>query len=124
MDWGPDQIDRVRTLAADGLSAAEIAREIGGVSRQAVAGVVKRRGIALAGGKATGRAKPRLPPLQSEPEPVAGEPVSTLRLKSGQCKWPVSEDSPWLHCGLPAHGPYCREHHARSYSKSHRDVPR
>jgi hypothetical protein len=45
------------------------------------------------------------------------KPVPLLRLRSCQCKWPVSED-PYRFCGLPiAHKAFCEEHAARAYVK-------
>ena len=66
------------------------------------------------------------PEPMPKPEPVAEpsvEPVTTLALARGQCKFPVNDGKPeWLHCGARATGPYCDSHRARMYSKSHRDA--
>lgn len=44
--WTDERVDRLRKLWAEGLSASQIATEIGGVSRNAVIGKVHRLGLA------------------------------------------------------------------------------
>ena len=123
----------MRDLAAQGLSASQIANHLGGVTRSAVIGQMKRRGIDLKN-KRGGRhdTVAELPaPVVAEPEtvptpePVAEpspEPVTTLALARGQCKFPINDGVPqWLHCGASAlRGPYCNEHRSRMYSQSHK----
>jgi len=46
MAWHPDQVELVRSLAAEHLSAAEMGRRLG-VTRNAIIGLCHRRGIAL-----------------------------------------------------------------------------
>ena len=131
MDWGAGEIYRLRLLAAQGLTASEIARVMGATSRSAVLSIMRRKNIGLA--RAQGirvRAKvpepePRETAPEPEPEPVAepsSEPVTTLDLKAGDCKFPLNDGPRWLHCGAPAKGSYCAAHQALSYSKSHRDA--
>jgi GcrA cell cycle regulator len=43
--WSDERVETVTRLCADGLSAAEIAAEIGGVTRNAVIGIMHRKGI-------------------------------------------------------------------------------
>lgn len=50
MSWTDDRVDLLRKLWADGLSASQIAGELGGVTRNAVIGKVHRLGL-------SGRAK-------------------------------------------------------------------
>jgi hypothetical protein len=60
-EWTATRIDRVRDLAAMGLSA----RLIGwcmGVTKSSVMGIVQRNGIALSGKKGQIRTKPRATP--------------------------------------------------------------
>lgn len=61
---------------------------------------------------------PEMKPAKQKPKGEAWEalervvPVSLLDLGAGQCKWPVTEDSPFLFCGAAStHGPYCHHHH-------------
>jgi GcrA cell cycle regulator len=48
-----EEIDRVRSLAEKGLSAAQIATEIGAASRHVIVGIVQRNGIKLGGSNVT-----------------------------------------------------------------------
>lgn len=50
MSWTDERVDRLRKLWTDGLSASQIAAELGGVTRNAVIGKVHRLGL-------SGRAK-------------------------------------------------------------------
>lgn len=72
-NWTPERKARAAELWAQGLSASQIARDLGGVSRNAVIGVIHRMGLS---GRAT-PSKPqrvankttRLPKAASEPRP-------------------------------------------------------
>ncbi len=140
MDWGRSE-EKLRALAAQGLSARQIASQFVGVTRNAVIGQMKRRGIDLAGRRGGQRdTVAPLPEPSGQPEPIlsgmaahhptppaVGEEsrdtsVSTLELRRDSCRWPTNngEAGVWLHCGAHApHGPYCSEHRKRSYSASH-----
>ena len=56
MSWTDERVELLKKLWADGLSASQIAAELGGITRNAVIGKVHRLGL-------SGRAKsPRRPP--------------------------------------------------------------
>jgi GcrA cell cycle regulator len=55
MAWTDERVERLRRLWTDGLSASQIAKELGGVTRNAVIGKVHRLGL-------SGRAAPSRPP--------------------------------------------------------------
>ncbi|MCR9137722.1 MAG: GcrA family cell cycle regulator [Alphaproteobacteria bacterium] len=60
MSWTDERVERLTKLWADGLSASQIAAELGGVSRNAVIGKVHRLnlpGRAKSGGSSGGRSK-------------------------------------------------------------------
>jgi GcrA cell cycle regulator len=60
MSWTDERVDRLKKLWADGLSASQIAAELGGVSRNAVIGKVHRLnlpGRAKSGGSSASRTK-------------------------------------------------------------------
>jgi GcrA cell cycle regulator len=60
MSWTDERVDRLTKLWADGLSASQIAAELGGVTRNAVIGKVHRLnlpGRAKSGGSGGGRSK-------------------------------------------------------------------
>ena len=137
MGWGATDIERLRVLAAQGLSASQISRQFTGISRNAVISKMKRSGIEFmnkrGGRHDTVATLPAPKPSgQSEPSPfgqaahhsappAADEEsrdttVSTLELRRGQCKFPMTDDAPWLHCGAQANGSWCPEHRARIFS--------
>lgn len=65
MAWTEDRVATLTKLWADGLSASQIAKKLGGVTRNAVIGKVHRLGL-------SGRAKPSAPkPAQSAPRKTA-----------------------------------------------------
>ena len=58
MNWTPERVERAKALAKDGYSASQIAAELGGVSRNAVIGILHRKGIGLARRTKAGPAMP------------------------------------------------------------------
>jgi len=56
--WTDERVDYLRKLWADGLSASQIAKELGGVTRNAVIGKVHRLGLS---GRAKGPSQARMP---------------------------------------------------------------
>jgi GcrA cell cycle regulator len=55
MSWTDERVERLKTLWSEGLSASQIAAELGAVTRNAVIGKVHRLGL-------SGRAKPQVQP--------------------------------------------------------------
>jgi GcrA cell cycle regulator len=121
MGWTDERVDTLKKLWLDGLSASQIAKQLGGVTRNAVIGKVHRLGL-------SGRAAPSQParpvlrtqrpqrPVATQapvaprravetrtevapPTPVAitypEEPGSAtvLTLGSHMCKWPIGDPS-------------------------------
>lgn len=70
MAWTDDRVATLTKLWADGLSASQIAKELGGVTRNAVIGKVHRLGL-------SGRAKPSNPKRKSVAAPRAAKPRPT-----------------------------------------------
>src|SRR5476651_2216137 len=58
MTWTDERVELLKKLWADGLSASQIAAELGGVTRNAVIGKVHRLGLS-GRAKSTGSAAPR-----------------------------------------------------------------
>lgn len=116
MAWTDERVEQLKTLWAEGLSAAQIANKMGGVTRNAVIGKVHRLGLS---GRAT-PAKPQrgrssliadkkedvtmrkapAPEMKSViPEPEFIEPVvlesgdrtTVATIKNNMCKWPVGD---------------------------------
>ena len=95
-NWSEDRVEQLKNLWTEGLSASQIARALGGVTRNAVIGKVHRLG--LAGRASPSRAdRPRLPsaPKASTlrnampPAPVVEDPIEAaaraLVLQSTLC---------------------------------------
>lgn len=58
MSWTDERVERLKTLWSEGLSASQIATELGSVTRNAVIGKVHRLGL-------SGRAKPQVQPTRT-----------------------------------------------------------
>lgn len=137
-DWTPDELDLLRKLWREGLSASQIGRQLG-KTRAAVCGQRHRLGLPVrrtgvrcdlgrrpayksANGKSKGRkGSLRLSILEPAPDGVHGDDlpggVSFMALQSGMCRWPVSGSPPHRFCGEPQREgcSYCEEHAARAY---------
>jgi GcrA cell cycle regulator len=120
MGWTDERVETLRKLWLDGLSASQIAKQLGGVTRNAVIGKVHRLGL-------SGRATPSQParpvfkaprparPVMSAPQPhrrpaeLAATPAepppaprvapyveqpgtaTVLTLGAHMCKWPIGD---------------------------------
>ncbi|MDP8916133.1 MAG: GcrA cell cycle regulator [Pseudomonadota bacterium] len=135
MSWTDDRVEVLKKLWLEGLSASQIAKQLGGVTRNAVIGKVHRLGL-------SGRATPSQParvaraprpprpvsqptvrreaaaPAHPRPEPqrfyAPEEPgtATVLTLGAHMCKWPIGDPSSdeFTFCGRRAEGAYCVEH--------------
>jgi GcrA cell cycle regulator len=139
MGWTEERVSTLRKLWVDGLSASQIAKQLGGVTRNAVIGKVHRLGLAgratpsrpakrmvrprtqrlQTGGPSRPRTIPSLAPYAEAPpplEPMAqpdGSVASVLTVTDRMCKWPIGDpaDQTFAFCGREAsEGPYCAEH--------------
>ena len=141
LGWSEDRVERLKALWADGLSASQIAKQLGGVTRNAVIGKVHRLGLSgrAAGGRLA-RPRPASPPRPRRPAapraaprapmiaaPVAASPpapegpgliASMADLCGHVCKWPIGDPSSegFTFCGRrSSEGPYCVEHARVAY---------
>ena len=143
MGWTEERVELLKKLWQDGLSASQIAKQLGGVTRNAVIGKVHRLGL-------SGRAAPSKPARTTFKAPRAvrpaaapsaprrlAEPVSmaqaptpiryadeppgsatVLTLGAHMCKWPIGDPSldSFTFCGRRSgEGPYCHEHSQVAY---------
>jgi GcrA cell cycle regulator len=130
-DWTSDRIERLKALNTEGLSAAQIARALGGVSRNAVIGKVHHLGLSphatLPTKQHTLYPKARMAPARAtKSDPAADEPpslhVSIMDICSGLCRWPHGEptDLENFHfCGHPTASVvdvYCSYHARRAFN--------
>jgi len=151
MAWTEDRVEVLTKLWAEGLSASQIAKQLGGVTRNAVIGKVHRLGLSgratpsrprKAAKPSTPRAKISTPRAPRTPRKVAivtppPPPVEAKRLASGEfatiltitdhmCKWPIGDPSKsdFRFCGrkTEASDPYCQAHSTLAYQPSRRKL--
>jgi len=141
MGWTDERVATLKKLWLEGLSASQIAKQLGGVTRNAVIGKVHRLGL-------SGRATPSQPTRSTFKAPRAPRPVSShpaprrieahappvprpviydeapgsatvLTLGAHMCKWPIGDPSSdsFTFCGRVSDkdGPYCVQHAAVAY---------
>ena len=134
MSWTDERVEQLKSLWTEGLSASQIARTLGGVTRNAVIGKVHRLG--LAGRAAPSRIeRPRLPSAPRlnirahapEPPVVEEDPIvladgnfaTVLTINNAMCRWPIGDPSEneFHFCGRsPKSGsPYCEAHARKAY---------
>ena len=80
MSWTDDRVETLKKMWGEGLSASQIAKELGGVTRNAVIGKVHRLGLsnrATAGGAAKTEAKAKAAP-KAKPKAEAKPKVEEL----------------------------------------------
>lgn len=146
MSWTDDRVATLKKLWGEGKTAAEIAKQLGGVTRNAVIGKAHRLKLsnrlspiqqnkkpkAQVTTKAT--FKPAAPANTSEKKPSRAEKlleddvkggISLLDLKAGQCRWPQGDprDGEFGFCGCSAIAglPYCAEHSKVAYQAATRN---
>jgi GcrA cell cycle regulator len=136
MGWTDERVELLKQLWSEGLSASQIARQLGGVTRNAVIGKVHRLGLA---GRATPAraerprmavarrvARPRPVPVVQVPivekEPLVdehGRKTTVLTVSDRMCKWPIGDPSTaeFHFCGHPpkAGSPYCEAHCVKAF---------
>jgi len=137
MDWNDERISMLTRLWQEGLSASQVARQLGSVSRSAVIGKIHRLGIAgrdlptlprNLGGRPqktvrAASATPRRPsevraPREPRPTPYvvfeAGATATLITLSEHGCRWPIGEpeEAGFGFCGRlrVGRGSYCQGH--------------
>ncbi len=145
MGWTDERVESLKKLWLEGLSASQIAKQLGGVTRNAVIGKVHRLGL-------SGRAAPSQPqrpvfrapraprpamvgaaPRRTEPHAPAATPLyvreepgsaTVLTLGAHMCKWPIGDPASdeFTFCGRRSReeGPYCNEHARVAYQPPQR----
>ena len=143
MGWTDERVELLKRLWQEGLSASQIAKQLGGVTRNAVIGKVHRLGLS---GRATPSkpartvfkaprparpvSAPSLPRRLAEPAAHAMQPApvryvdeppgtaTVLTLGAHMCKWPIGDPAleSFTFCGRRTdEGPYCHEHTQVAY---------
>jgi GcrA cell cycle regulator len=90
MGWTDERVETLKKLWLDGLSASQIAKQLGGVTRNAVIGKVHRLGL-------SGRAAPSHPSRPAFKTPRAPRPISMPAPRPR-----VAEQRPAAHTAVPA----------------------
>ena len=152
MGWTDERVETLKKLWLDGLSASQIAKQLGGVTRNAVIGKVHRLGLS---GRATpsqpqrtvfkapraprpAQAAAPVPPRRpAEPALAAPAPLAVpeapgaatvLTLGAHMCKWPIGDPSAdsFTFCGRRSdrEGPYCAEHARVAYQPQQKKTGR
>ncbi|MEM9495466.1 MAG: GcrA family cell cycle regulator [Pseudomonadota bacterium] len=150
MAWTPERVEQLKTLWSEGLSAAQIANKMGGVTRNAVIGKVHRLGL-------SGRATPAKPqrgragaepkneetteiapvaevkPIIAEPDFISpalldGDAMTVATIKNNMCKWPIGDPASddFHFCGQPtsAGKSYCAYHARMAFQPPQRRAER
>lgn len=140
LEWSDERTDRAKAMWLQGISASQIANQLGGVSRCAVIGKMHRLGFergVQAKRETTAqtnalRAKIKrepAPKAKTEPTPPARPPLpdlpgtaTVLTLGAHMCKWPIGDPSgaDFSFCGrrTRAEGTYCVAHARVAYEPS------
>src|SRR3954466_12453637 len=77
MNWSEDRVEQLKTLWTEGLSASQIARALGGVTRNAVIGKVHRLGLAGRAGPSRSE-RPRRPMTPKVPSVRGHVPAAQI----------------------------------------------
>ena len=127
--WTPERVDSIRTMALAGLSATQIAVQLGeGITRNMICGVAFRNKFHFlgVGGYSSHKPRPRKPKSEPISKPkrtylkcieITPEPppppvhVTLMELESWMCKWPIGDPrrEDFRYCGAKRHEeyPYC-----------------
>jgi GcrA cell cycle regulator len=127
MSWTDKKIDTLKRLWGKGMTASQIAGELGdGITRNAVIGKAHRLKLPSRPSpvkpepEAKPAAHPTPAPKVEAPAPSGeGKGLSLLELTETTCKWPIGHpgDEDFYFCGKPSRPgvPYCPEHCLMAY---------
>ena len=131
MAWTDERVDKLKALWKKGLSASQIATELGeNITRNAVIGKAHRLGLSSRPSpvKKPAQAKPRKVPVKKAapaapalaPDPFdKPEKITILELTDRICKWPLGHpgEDDFQFCGSKSVSgqPYCAFHGAMAY---------
>lgn len=121
--WSEERTALLRKLWAEGLSASQVAKQLGGVTRNACIGKIHRIGLA---GRATPSRPAKRPVHRWRIPAQAGElqPIDTKLgihgLTNFTCRFPIGDpqDADFAFCGRTCNNvenPYCVQHHKLAY---------
>ncbi|MBT6203466.1 MAG: GcrA family cell cycle regulator [Alphaproteobacteria bacterium] len=119
MSWTDEKIERLKELWDQGLSTAEIGRELG-VSKNAVVGKSHRLALKPRPSPISGKAAVKAPKPKPKPKVKESSRVyDVIKLGPQMCRWPFGDpgDHDFHFCGKTATvgKPYCDDHCAVAY---------
>lgn len=140
MSWTDERVNLLKNLWGEGKTAAEIAKELGDVTRNAVIGKAHRLKLSNRVSPIQQSQKkpiPAKPPAETKAETVQKQKkliaastskkggVSMAELKERMCKWPIGDprESGFHFCGgegVPGL-PYCSDHAKIAYQAASRN---
>lgn len=133
MSWTDDRVALLKKLWTEGKTAAEIAKELGGVTRNAVIGKAHRLKLSNRVSPIQQNKKPAAPKKKVEAPSTKEillndadrETVALIDLGARECRWPIGDprDENFGFCGCPALAglPYCLEHSKVAYQAATRN---
>ena len=98
MSWTDDRVEKLKKMWTEGQSASQIAKELGGVTRNAVIGKVHRLGLSNRNG---GGGAPAEAPAKAEPKPAP----ETKAAKAAPAPEPAAAPTPAVRKIVPAGQP-------------------
>lgn len=136
MSWTEDRVTLLKKLWGEGRTAAEIAKELGGVTRNAVIGKAHRLKLSNRVSpiqqntkKSVKSAETKKPPSRTKAvlkreEDIKIIGVSMAELKERMCRWPVGDprEPGFQFCGCDSVAglPYCDDHAKIAYQAASR----
>jgi len=134
MSWTDDRVALLKNLWTEGKTAAEIAKALGGVTRNAVIGKAHRLKLSNRVSPIQQNKKPAQPKKKAEPvvsakkilaEDAQRDTVPLVDIGARDCRWPIGDpqDENFGFCGCPALPglPYCMEHAQVAYQAATRN---
>jgi len=137
MSWTDERVEVLKKLWGEGKTAAEIAKELGGVTRNAVIGKAHRLKLSnrvspiqqnkkQAAPKPAANTEKKVPPQKpANTEDYSKAKYSLLELGAGMCRWPIGDpqDKNFGFCGCSSISglPYCAEHAKMAYQAATRN---
>lgn len=137
MSWTDERVALLKKMWGEGKTAAEIAQELGGVTRNAVIGKAHRLKLSNrlspiqqnnkkpASKPSEEKAPPRKISKTPPPADMDIEGVSLAQLKDKMCRWPIGDpkepDFRFCGCQSIAGLPYCGDHAKVAYQAATRN---
>lgn len=132
MSWTDDRVALLKKLWGEGKTAAEIAKELGGVTRNAVIGKAHRLKLSNRVSPIQQNKKPvvKAPPPEKKIRPQVlieenRERIPLMELSGRMCRWPIGDpqEENFGFCGETsiAGFPYCAEHGKVAYQAATRN---